>query len=326
MSFASYWWFLVLPLLLFLFWRSRGSAKALTFSSLTLLGRAKSAFNPRWVTDTLRAVAILLVLIALARPQSGKVLVEESTDGVDILIALDTSGSMKALDFEWEGKRVNRLNVVKRVVSTFIEKRQADRIGLVVFGEEAYTQSPLTSDHRTLQEFLEGVHIGMAGDATAIGSAIGVAVKRMKDIEAKSKILVLLTDGLSNAGEVGPIKAAEVASTYGIKIYTIGVGKNAPAPFPMDTFIGTQLMYQTVPLDEETLKKVANLTGGKYFRATDAAELSGIYEEIDQLEKTEAKTKKYTEYTEWYRWFVALALAIIAAEVVLANSRLRTIP
>lgn len=273
-----------------------------------------------------RCAAMALFILALARPQSGIKSTEISTEGVDIMLCLDTSGSMQALDFKENGNRVPRLDVVKRVVNDFIKGRKNDRIGMVVFGQEAFTQCPLTLDYGVLLSFLEKVQIGMAGDSTAIGSALAVCVKRLKDLQSKSKVVILLTDGRHNAGSVTPSTAADIARSFNIKIYTIGVGTEGEAPFLVDSFFGKQFVYQKVDLDEDTLKDVANRTGGKYFRATNTEALENIYKQIDAMEKTEVKLKEYMEYEELFAWFLVPGLVLLLLEILLANTRFRTIP
>ena len=274
----------------------------------------------------MRCAAMALFILALARPQSGIKSTEISTEGVDIMLCLDTSGSMQALDFKEDGNRVPRLQVVKRVVNDFIKGRKNDRIGMVVFGQEAFTQCPLTLDYGVLLSFLEKVQIGMAGDSTAIGSALAVCVKRLKDLQSKSKVIILLTDGRHNAGSVTPPTAADIAKSFNIKIYTIGVGTEGEAPFLVDSFFGKQYVYQKVDLDEDTLKDVANRTGGKYFRATNTEALENIYKQIDAMEKTEVKLKEYMEYEELFGWFLVPGLVLLLLEILLANTRLRKIP
>ena len=273
-----------------------------------------------------RVLAIALLVMALARPQSGKKFSEISSEGIDIFLVLDTSGSMKALDFQIAGNRVTRVDVVKKVVTDFIKKRPNDRMGLVVFAEEAFTQCPLTLDHGVLLKFVDSVYSGIAGDSTAIGSGIGTAVNRMKDIKAKSRVIILLTDGVNNTGEIPPLKAAEIAKTFNIKIYTIGVGTQGEAPIKVNTPFGERMVYGSFPLDEETLKKISQLTGGKFFRAMDTESLEKIYTEIDKLERTEVKVKEYTEYNELFIWFLIPGLLILLAELLLAQTRLRKIP
>lgn len=327
MRFTDPWFavlFLFIPYILHRYFKKEEGVR-IRFSTTKKFKRQKNAAW-RHSLVLLRCAAILLLIIVLMRPQSGETTIDISSEGVDIILAIDTSGSMKAMDFEIEGERVTRLNVVKNVVKEFISNRKADRIGMVVFGGEAFTQSPLTLDHGMLLTFLEKLEVGMAGDATAIGSAIGTAVKRLKDRESKSKLILLLTDGKNNAGAIHPEKAAEIAKTYKIKIYTIGAGTRGEAPFLMDTLFGKRFVYQPVDLDEDALRNVAEMTGARYFRATDTQSLKNIYTQIDNMEKSEAKIKKHTEYTELFPWFLTPAIFILILEVFLANTRFRKIP
>jgi len=267
-----------------------------------------------------------MLIIALARPQSGTKASEVLTEGIDIMLCLDTSGSMQALDFKWKNERHNRLEVVKKVVSDFIKGRTNDRIGMVVFGEEAFTQCPLTLDYGVLLNFLEQVEIGMAGDSTAVGSALATCVNRLKERKSKSKVIILLTDGRNNAGSINPQTAAEIAKTFDIKVYTVGVGTEGEVPFLVDTIFGKKYMYQRVDLDEETLKEIAAITGGSYFKATNTETLEEIYKKIDQLEKTKVEVKEYMEYEELFGWFLLAGLLCILLEVILRNTRFRKIP
>jgi Ca-activated chloride channel family protein len=316
---------LAIPLAL---WFARGKGGRLRYSSIRGIKdlTKNRKYHPRLLLPLLRALALGLMIIALARPQAGKSFRERNSEGVDIMIAIDTSGSMQALDFKIEGKAVDRLTVVKKVVSEFIEKRASDRMGLVVFGEDAFIQCPITWNHGLLQSFLKEAAIGMAGDATAIGSAIGVSVNRMKDLKAKSKVLILLTDGRSNAGRISPQTAAELAKTFGIKIYTIGIGTDGKAPFLVEDIFGPRYVYQEVDIDEETLQAIAQATDGHYFRATDTDKLAEIYQEIDKLETTEVTLKEYTEYEELYHWFLLPGLMVLLLEIALAHTLLRKIP
>jgi len=274
----------------------------------------------------IRFLALALLIIALARPQEGHKSTEILSIGVDIMLALDTSGSMRALDFIEDEKRITRLAVVKGVVSKFIDNRPNDRVGMVVFGEQAYTQCPLTLDQGILQSFLSKLEIGMAGDSTAIGSAIGIAVKRLKDLESKSKVIILLTDGRNNAGSLPPLQAAQTAKTFGVKIYTIGVGTKGKAPFLVNSIFGQRYVYQQVDIDENTLKKIAQVTGGEYFRATDLESLKNIYNQIDEMEKSEVKVIDHSEYKELFYYFLVPGLMFILLEIGLSNSFLRRIP
>jgi len=274
----------------------------------------------------LRALCLVLLVGGAARPQLYNVSRDVRSPGVDIILTIDTSGSMQALDFKLNGEPVSRLTAVKKVVTDFIKKREMDRIGLVVFGEEPFTQSPLTLDKGLLLTLVEKMEIGMAGDRTALGSAIALGGKRLKDIPAKSKILIALTDGRSNAGEVTPEQAAEAAHALGVKIYTIGVGGKEPAPFKVQTLFGPKVVYQRVDLDEETLKKVAQIGNGKYFRAADSDELTKIYDVIDRAEKTEVNVKEFFHFRELYPYFLIPALLILGMEIVAKATVLRVVP
>ena len=275
---------------------------------------------------TLRIFSVMLLILALARPQEGHKSQEILSVGVDIMLALDTSGSMQALDFIKNEKRDTRLAMVKDVVSKFIENRPNDRIGMVVFGSEAYTQCPLTLDQGILQSFLSKLDIGMAGDSTAIGSAVGIAVKRLKDLESDSKVIILLTDGRNNAGSLPPVQAAQTAKAFGIKIHTIGVGTHGKAPFLVNSIFGQRYVYQEVDIDENTLKEISKLTGGQYFRATDLESLKSIYKQIDQMEKSEVKVLDHSEYTELFHYFLIPGILLLLSEIILSNTVLRRIP
>lgn len=320
--------FLVLiPLMIFYQWKGIGTSRV-RFSSLDNFKRLKQPFSLylRHILIGLRGVAITFLVMAMARPQSGSKSTEVVTEGIDIMLCLDTSGTMQALDFTWKGEKQNRLQVVKRVVNEFIKGRKNDRIGMVVFGAEAFTQCPLTLDYGVLLSFLDRVEIGMAGDTTAIGSALATCVKRLKDLKSKSKVVILLTDGRNNAGSINPETAAELAKTFKVKVYTIGVGTEGEVPFLVDTIFGKRYVYQRVDLDEAIVKKIATITGGTYFKATNTKALEEIYTQIDQMEKTKVEIKEYTEYKELFHWFLLPGLAFILLEVILANTRFRKIP
>lgn len=274
----------------------------------------------------LRAGCLILLVLAAARPQFYNVSREIRSPGVDIMLCLDTSGSMEALDFQLKDKPVIRLTAVKKVVSDFIRKREMDRIGLVVFGEQAFTQAPLTMDKGLLLGLVERMEIGMAGDRTAIGSAVALGGKRLKDLEAKAKILILLTDGRHNAGEITPEQASEAVRALGVKIYTIGVGGKGTAPFRVNTLFGPRVVHQRVDLDEGTLKKIAAIGEGKYYRAADSKGLAEIYDLIDREEKTEAKVKEFFHFRELYLYCLVPALFLLALEIFFRTTVLRGIP
>lgn len=324
-------WFLflllIIPFIIYDYKKGSRSGK-IQYSSIERLKRLRipRAVKFRYILVLLRIAGIVLIILSLARPQSGNKITEVTSEGIDIMLVLDTSGTMQAMDFEVNGDRVNRLEMSKRVVREFINKRVNDRIGMVVFAEQAFTQCPLTLDYSILLEFLQNVKIGIAGDSTAIGSALGIAVQRMKDIKSKSKVIIILTDGRNNFGSLSPQMAAEIARTYGIKIYTIGVGTQGEAPFLVDTFFGKRYIYQRVDLDEETLQEIARITGGQYFRAVDSEALIKIYRQIDVMEKTKVEIKTFYEYNELFHYFLVLGIIAILLEIILSNTWLRKIP
>jgi len=307
--------------------REKGRAR-IRFSSIERFKRLQGPRNirSRYLLVVLRFIGIILIIISLARPQAGNKITEITSEGIDIMLVLDTSGSMQAMDFELNGSRVNRLEVAKSVVREFINKRVNDRIGMVVFAEQAFTQCPLTLDYKILLSFLQNVKIGIAGDGTAIGSALGISIQRIKDLKGKSKVIILLTDGRNNLGNLSPQMAAEIARLYGIKVYTIGVGTKGEVPFLINTIFGKRYIYQRVDLDEETLQDIANITGGKYFRATDSEALLQIYKQIDQMEKTKVEMKTFYEYNELFHYFLIPGIISILFEIVLGNTLLRKIP
>jgi Ca-activated chloride channel homolog len=281
----------------------------------------------RWLLVALRGIGFALLVIALARPQLGKASSKVYTEGIDIMLAVDVSGSMMAEDFTANGKRANRLQAVKSVVRKFVDDRPGDRIGLVLFAARPYTQCPLTLDHGWLLQNLERAEIGLIEDGTAVGSALATAVNRLESADAKSKIVVLLTDGENNAGKVTPLTAAEAAKTLGYRVYTIGAGTRGLAPYPVRGPFGN-IVYQPVQvsIDEDTLRQIATTTGGRYFRATDTASLEAIYAEIDKLEKSPHEGLEYLDYHELYPWLALPAFLLLIAEAVLAETWLRVLP
>jgi Ca-activated chloride channel family protein len=311
-----------------LLYRLRKKPAGITHSLTSLMAQlaGKGSGIRGKIPLVLRTGCLTLLVLGAARPQFYNVSREIRSPGVDIMLCLDTSGSMQAMDFQLDGKPVSRLTAVKKVVSEFIKKREMDRIGLVVFGEEAFTQSPLTLDKGLLLDLVNRMEIGMAGDRTAIGSAIAIGGKRLKDLKAKSKILILLTDGRHNAGELTPNEAADALQALGIKIYAIGVGGKGPAPFPVKTPFGTRIVHQKVDLDEDTLKEVAEIGHGRYFRAADTDRLKEIYDVIDQMEKTEVKVKEFFHFKELYAYFLLPALLLLGTEIFIRTTLLRTIP
>lgn len=271
-----------------------------------------------------RCAAILCLVIALARPQAGREGREILSQGIDIVLALDASSSMETEDLG----QTSRLEVSKQVVADFVEGRVNDRVGLVVFAGEAYTQCPLTLDYGVFLAFLKDVRIaGEDWDGTAIGTAIATAVNRLRDSEARSKVVILLTDGLNNRGEIDPVTAARAAEAVGIRIYTIGAGSDGEILRRVDGgLFGPRQVRVKVEIDEETLREVAETTGGQYYRATSAEKLEAIYQEIGEMEKTDIKTREYVNYRELFPAFLWPGLMLLGVETVLANTRFRRIP
>ncbi|MFC2097135.1 VWA domain-containing protein [Bacteroidota bacterium] len=275
----------------------------------------------RHIPFILRSLAIIFIIIVIARPQSTNRWENVDTEGIDIILALDISGSMLAEDF-----KPNRLEASKEVAIQFISGRPDDKIGLVVFSGESFTQSPLTTDHAVLINLFKDIKSGMIEDGTAIGLGLANSVSRLKDSKAISKVVILLTDGVNNQGEIAPLTAAELAQTFGIRVYTVGVGTIGTAPYPYQTAFGTQYQNMEVKIDEDVLKEIALLTDGKYFRATDNQKLVEIYNEIDKLEKTKIEVKQYSRKKEEYLWFAIIAFSLVFVEILIKNTILRSIP
>lgn len=269
----------------------------------------------------LRTLAILMLVIALARPQASNSWRTENTEGIDIMMALDISGTMMAEDL-----KPNRLKASKDVATEFILSRPNDNIGLVVFSGESFTQCPLTTDHAVLVNLFNGVDYGMIEDGTAIGLGLANAINRIKDSKTKSKVIILLTDGSNNRGDIAPITAAEIAKSFGIRVYAIGVGSYGKVNIPVQTPLGIQYQQMESEFDEKSLQEIAAMTGGSYFRATNNNKLRSIYKEIDQLEKTKINVKEYSKKNEEFYIFALLAFLFVLAEVLLKNTILRKIP
>jgi len=270
----------------------------------------------------LRILTIFFVVVVLARPQSTSRWENVTTEGIDIVLSLDISGSMLAMDF-----KPDRLEASKDVAIEFISGRPDDRIGLVVFSGESFTQCPLTTDHAVLINLFKDIRSGMIEDGTAIGLGLANAVNRLKESKAISKVIILLTDGVNNQGEIAPVTAAEIAKTYGIRVYTIGVGTRGMAPYPVPSrFGGTVIQNMEVEIDEDVLKDIAKMTDGKYFRATDNKKLKEIYKEIDKLERSKVDVKKYSKKHEEYLLFAVIAGALLIIEIILRNTIFRGIP
>jgi len=306
------------------YWKKqKTSTPDVTYSSLSIIGGSKPTLRERLnhLPFILRALAIAILIVALARPQSFSTGEDVYTEGIDIAMLLDISGSMLAEDL-----KPNRLEAAKNVIDEFVSGRTSDKIGLVVFARESFTQCPLTIDYSVLKNLLKDIESGMIADGTAIGTAIANGVNRLKDSDAKSKVIILLTDGVNNSGEVDPITAAQIAETFGIRIYTVGVGTKGEAPYPFQTPFGKR--YQNVPveIDEETLAQVANITDGQYFRATSNRKLYDIYNEIDKMEKTRVEITSYRNAKELFYGWVAAGLFLLLAEVLLKRTYLRRLP
>jgi Ca-activated chloride channel homolog len=324
-------WFWLLALLpLVMLWRGRrGPVAAVEYSDVGLareVARSSRSRVGNWVW-LLPIFAGVLMITGLARPQRGHSRTEVTANGIDIVLGLDVSGSMQALDFEIDNQRLNRIEVVKSVVSKFIEERPNDRIGLIAFAGAPYLVSPLTLDHDWLQQNLERVNIGGVDDGTAIGSAIAASVNRLRTTPAKSKVVILLTDGMNNTGKISPLSAAEAAKALGVKIYTIGVGVRGKAPIPVKDEAGNMhLIMAKVDVDEKTLQAVADLTGGKFYRATDTDSLEKIYGQINRLERTAQTVQKFERYEELYPWALIPSLAILGLGSLLQQTRYRRLP
>jgi Ca-activated chloride channel family protein len=298
-----------------------------TYASLRMPGlqpfkNAGSTFRNylRHILFALRALAITLLIIILARPQKSDTFQDISTEGIDIILALDISGSMLARDF-----KPDRLEASKNVAIEFVSGRPYDRIGLVVFSGESFTQCPLTTDHAVLINLMREIQSGMIEDGTAIGMGLATSVNRIKDSEAKSKVIILLTDGVNNRGEIAPATAAGIARTFGIRVYTIGVGTQGVAPYPVQTPYGVQYQNMQVEIDEAILKEIAKSTGGRYFRATDNNKLVQVYSEIDQLEKSKIDVRQYSRKEEKFPLPALIIFCLLAVEMLLRNLLFRNL-
>jgi Ca-activated chloride channel family protein len=324
------WFWLLAALPVVLLWRGRrGPVAAIEYSDVGLvrqIARASRSRPGRW-TWLLALLAAAFMIAGLARPQLAHSRSQVTVNGIDIVLGLDVSGSMQALDFEMDNHRLNRIAVVKSVVSKFIEERPDDRIGIIAFAGAPYLVSPITLDHDWLQQNLERLDVGAADDGTAIGSAIAAAVNRLRMTQAKTKVVILLTDGVNNTGKIAPLGAAEAARAFGVKIYTIGVGVRGKAPIPVKDEAGRlHIIMAQVDVDEKTLQAVADQTGGKFYRATDTDSLQRIYEDINRYEKSARTVQRFEHFDELYPWALVPALVLLALAAVLQNTRLRRLP
>lgn len=308
--------------------RRRARPATLQHTATTMVGDLPRSWRIAWrpLPTLLRLLAVALLLVGLARPQRVQGKETISGEGVEIALALDISGSMASLDFQPQ----NRLEASKQVIQSFVGERPYDKIGLVVFASEAFNQSPLTLDHNMVARSLDEVELATdlgLDDGTAIGLGIANAAHMLATSDAKSKVVILLTDGVNNAGQIDPLTAAEAAKALGIKIYTIGAGKPGQVPVPVPSlFGGTTIVYQESQLDEATLQEVAALTGGKFYRAQDTAALQAIYDEINQLEKSQVEIQVFNQYEELAAWFLVPGLLLLLLDVLLRQTLLRTIP
>ncbi len=310
---------LFIPLLGYLFYiRKKSIVSTLLFSNVNQLkpiAHRRTFFLSQFPFIS-RLLAISFIIIALSRPQGVLVEQEITSQGIDIMLALDVSGSMAAEDF----KPNNRLAVAKKTINDFIKKRQSDRIGLVIFGGDAYTQCPQTLDYDVLSSLLDSISLNDAGQGTAIGMAIVTALNRIKHSQANSKIIILLTDGENNRGEISPIRAAQLAKDLGIKIYTIGIGKQGGAAIPyIHPLYGKVYSQEKTYLDESTLTQIATITNARYFRAVDSSTLNAVLSQINELEKSKITSIDYTSYYEWFPYFIALALILLSLELLVSN-------
>ena len=316
--------FLLIPLIALYVWRElKGKTPSLRVSSaepwMSRSGRALT--YARHIPFILRCIAVALIIVAIARPRSSEQFEKIDTEGIDIALTMDVSTSMLARDF-----KPDRIGAAKDIAIEFIATRPNDRIGIVVFAGESFTQSPLTTDRVTLINLMKEVETGLIDDGTAIGNGLATAVARLKDSDAKSKVVILLTDGVNNCGEISPLMAAEIAKTYGIRVYTIGVGAMGEAPYPVMTPWGVQIQNVKVEIDEDLLRQIADGTGGKYFRATDNTKLMEIYSEINEMEKTRTTVDSFPVYSELFMKYALLALAALLLEIVFRLFVIRRIP
>ena len=314
---------LLVPLLAWYIWKQRDSFANIRFSNLKAFEGQGITYRHivRHLIFALRLMVITLVIMVLARPQSTNSWENVTTEGIDIMIALDISSSMLAQDF-----KPNRLEASKDVAIQFISGRENDRMGLVVYSGESFTQCPLTSDYAVLVNLFKDIKSGMIEDGTAIGMGLANAVNRLKDSKSNSKVIILLTDGVNNRGAIAPLTAAEIAKTFGIRVYTIGVGTEGMAPMPVQTPYGTSYQNAKVEIDEETLQQIAQVTDGRYFRATNNEKLREIYLEIDQMEKTKIDVKEFSKKEEEYMRFGMLATILFLIEILIRYLIFRNIP
>ena len=318
-----FWLLLLLPVMIFLYWKNNSlklaSIKVPSIKNFS--GLASFRTSIRHLPFVLRLLALAALIIAMARPQTKNDEQQAEGEGVDIVLCIDVSGSMTAQDFT-----PNRMEAAKKVATDFIDRRLTDRIAIVIFSGESFTQCPLTTDKAVLKSAVENIRNGLLEDGTAIGDGLSTSVDRLRSSKTKSKVVILLTDGENNGGLIGPDNAKEIAKAFGIKVYTIGVGTDGLAPFPVKTPMGVIMQQQKVTIDEKLLKSIASETGGKYFRAKDNTGLEDVYMEINELEKSKVEIATLTRYTEKFFPFLIAALALLLLEVILRFTVLKKFP
>jgi len=321
----EYFYFLLLliPFILWYILKDKNAHASIQVSTVKSFNAAPKTYKYylRHALIVFRVLAIAFLITALARPQSSNKFENTTTEGIDIVMSLDISSSMLARDFE-----PDRLEAAKDVATQFITGRPEDKIGLVIFSGESFTQCPLTTDHAVLINLFQDIQSGMIEDGTAIGLGLANAVNRLKDSQAKSKVVILLTDGVNNQGDIAPVTAAELASTFGIRVYTVGIGTMGEAPYPVQTAFGISMRNMPVKIDEDVLREIADMTGGQYFRATDNNKLKAIYAEIDKLEKSKIEVRQYSTKSEEFLLFALFGALLLLLEIALRNSILRNIP
>jgi Ca-activated chloride channel family protein len=318
-----YLFLLLIPMIAWYIWKQKKAGASIQFSSDMGFARIPKSWKYyfRHSVFVLLLLSLSAMIAALARPQSSNSWQNVTTEGIDIVIALDISSSMLAMDFQ-----PNRLEAAKDVATQFISGRTNDKIGLVVFSGESFTQCPLTTDHATVINLFKNIESGMIEDGTAIGNGLATAVARLKESTAISKVVILLTDGENNRGEIAPVTAAELAKTYGIRVYTVGVGTIGTAPYPMQTPFGVQVRDVEVKIDEQTLQKIASTTDGEYFRATNNNKLAEIYKEIDKLEKSKIDVKEFSKKEEEYLKYALAGAFLLLMALFLKTTIFRNIP
>jgi Ca-activated chloride channel family protein len=318
-----YLFLLFIPLIAWYIWKHKKAGASIQFSSDMGLARIPKSWKYyfRHSVFVSSLVSMSFLIVALARPQSSNSWQNVTTEGIDIVIALDISSSMLAMDFQ-----PNRIEAAKDVATQFISGRPNDKIGLVVFSGESFTQCPLTTDHATVINLFRNIESGMIEDGTAIGNGLATAVSRLKESNAISKVIILLTDGVNNRGEIAPVTAAELAKTFGIRVYTVGVGSIGNAPYPMQTPFGVQVRDMKVEIDEPTLQKIADTTDGRYFRATNNNKLAEIYKEIDKLEKSKIDVKEFSKKEEQYLKYALAGAFFLLAALLLKTTIFRSVP